>query len=107
MNPPYAPIPKDPSAVLDYGIDLAPSVNATRSWLAKDEIVTDLVVTADSGITVDSQSIDTNSTGVAGSLLVAWLSGGALGAFYKVRFEFTTSEGRTDTRTLVVRMTAR
>lgn len=99
---------KDPSAVLDFALDLAPapSIN-TAPWLAQGEMVTSLTVTADAGLTVNSSSIATNSAGVAASLLVAWLAGGTAGATYTVRFQFTTSQGRTDCRAMPVKVVQR
>jgi hypothetical protein len=99
---------KDPSAVLDYALDLAPAAGINQQpWLVSGEIVTGLQVTADTGVTVNSSSIAANSQGVASSLLVAWLSGGTAGVTYNVRFTFTTSMGRTDSRTLPVQVIAR
>ncbi|CAB3784199.1 hypothetical protein [Pararobbsia alpina] len=96
-------IPKDPSADLDYGFDLSPSATQLiKPWLAVGEQVTNLVVTADDGISVLNSSINANSNGVPASLLVAWLSGGTLGATYNVHFEFTTNQGRTDTRSMQI-----
>ncbi|SOE82096.1 hypothetical protein SAMN05446927_5407 [Caballeronia arationis] len=109
MNPqPIVTQCKDPSAVLDFALDLAPapSINASP-WLAQGETVTTLIVTADTGITVNSSSISTNSLGVAASLLVAWLSGGTAGTTYNVRFTFVTSRGRRDSRTMPVRVVQR
>nr|WP_132454164.1 hypothetical protein [Paraburkholderia sp. BL8N3] len=96
---------KDPSAVLDYALDLAPSPSInTKPWLADGETVTLLTVTADAGLTVNSSSIMANSRGITDSLLVAWLAGGTPGATYKVRFAFTTNQGRTDCRAMPVKI---
>lgn len=84
---------KDPDAVLDYQVDWS-------SWLAEGETLSDHTITADDGITVDSSNItDSNTT------VTAWLSGGTAGRKYKVVYRITTTEGRTDDRTisLVVR----
>jgi hypothetical protein len=100
---------KDPSATLDYGIDLASSSSWPPGgpWLAAGETVTELTVTADPGLTVNSQSINTNSNGVAGALLVGWISGGVAGNSYYLHFTFTTSAGRTDTRSILIQCTTR
>jgi hypothetical protein len=105
------PIPtqyKDPGAILDFALDLAPAagINVTP-YLAAGETVTDLSVTADTGITVNSYAIAANSLGISASLLVAWLSGGTAGTTFNVRFTFSTSLGRTDVRTLPVQVIAR
>jgi hypothetical protein len=105
------PIPtqyKDPSAALDFALDLAPAAGINVSpYLADGETVTSLSVSADTGITVSASSIAANARAIPASLLVAWLAGGTAGATYNVRFTFSTSQGRTDVRTLPVHVVAR
>ena len=84
---------KDPSAVLDYVFDWT-------EWLATGETITDHTITADTGITVDS------STELDGKVTV-WLSGGTAGQNYKVACKITTSAGRTDERTIWIKVTDR
>ena len=84
---------KDPSAVLDYVFDWT-------EWLATVETITDHTITADTGITVDS------STESDGKVIV-WLSGGTAGINYKVACLITTSAGRTDERTIWIKVTNR
>jgi len=92
---------KDPSAVLDYVFDWT-------GWLATGEtIAVDsetgeklITITADTGITVDS------STESDGKVTV-WLSGGTAGINYKVACKITTSAGRTDERTIWIKVTDR
>ena len=84
---------KDPSAVLDYMFDWT-------EWLATGETITDHTITADTGITVDSSTED------AGKVTV-WLSGGTAGINYKVACLITTSAGRTDERTMWIKVTDR
>ena len=84
---------KDPSAVLDYVFDWT-------EWLATVETITDHTITADTGITVDS------SSEYAGKVTV-WLSGGTAGINYKVACKITTTAGRTDERTLWIRVVDR
>ena len=87
---------KDPSAVLDYVFDWT-------GWLATVETIetiTDHTITADTGITVDS------STELDGKVTV-WLSGGTAGINYKVACLITTSAGRTDERTIWIKVTNR
>jgi hypothetical protein len=92
---------KDPSAVLDYVFDWT-------GWLATGEtIAVDsetgeklITITADTGITVDS------STESDGKVIV-WLSGGTAGQNYKVACKITTSAGRTDERTIWIKVTDR
>ncbi len=84
---------KDPSAELDYVFDWT-------EWLATVETITDHTITADTGITVDSSTED------AGKVTV-WLSGGTAGINYKVACLITTSAGRTDERTIWIKVTDR
>ena len=84
---------KDPSAVLDYVFDWT-------EWLATGETITDHTITADTGITVDSSTEDDGKVTV-------WLSGGTAGINYKVACKITTSAGRTDERTIWIKVTDR
>jgi hypothetical protein len=69
-------------------------------WLATGETITDHTITADTGITVDS------STESDGKVTV-WLSGGTAGVNYKVACLVETSAGRTDERTLWIKVVDR
>ena len=84
---------KDPSAILDWAFDWT-------DWLAAAETITDHTITADTGITVDS------STELDGKIIV-WLSGGTAGINYKVACLITTTAGRTDERTIWIKVTDR
>jgi hypothetical protein len=84
---------KDPSAVLDYVFDWT-------EWLATGETITDHTITADTGITVDSWTEDDGKVTV-------WLSGGTAGINYKVACLITTSAGRTDERTIWIKVVER
>ena len=85
---------KDPQAVLDWAFDWS-------NWLATSEaIVGTPVITVDSGLTKDSQSNTTTKVTV-------WLSGGTLATTYKVACRITTNQGRTDERTIGIRITDR
>lgn len=84
---------KDPSAVLDWGFDWT-------DWLASGETIIDHMITGETGITVDS------STESAGKVTV-WLSGGTAGGYYKVACLIGTSAGRTDERTISIKVVER
>lgn len=84
---------KDPSAILDWAFDWT-------GWLAAAETITDHTITADTGITVDS------STESDGKVTV-WLSGGTAGENYKVACLVETSAGRTDERTIWIKVVNR
>ena len=84
---------KDPNAVLDYAFDWS-------DWLATGETISSHVITAQTGITKDS---DSESDGV----VTVWLSGGTAGINYKVACLITTTAGRTDERTMWIKVTDR
>lgn len=88
-----ASITKDPNAVLDYSLDLA-------TWLTDvSDTLASLSVTA-SGCTVDSSAI-------SGTKCIAWVSGGVAGETASVTFRWTTSGGRTDDRTIYLKIKER
>lgn len=84
---------KDPSALLDFSFDWSP-------WLADGETIDDHTITVDDGLTLDSHSVDDTSVTV-------WLSGGTARTLYKVACLITTTAGRTDERTMTIRVTNR
>lgn len=84
---------KDPDAVLDYAFDWS-------DWLAASEAISSHTVTAEAGITKDS---DTESGGV----VTVWLSAGTAGNTYTVACEIVTDGGRTDERTVEIRVASR
>ena len=84
---------KDSDAVLDYAFDWS-------DWLATGETIASYVVTPDTGITKDSDS-------QADGVVTVWLSGGTAGINYKVACKITTSAGRTDERTIWIKVSNR
>ena len=92
---------KDPSAVLDYKFDWKALANGNGSsnWLGSTETIATHVVTVDSGITKDSDAITDTNTSVT-----VWLSGGTAGQSYKITCRIVTSKGRTDERTIVIKV---
>ncbi len=83
---------KDPDAILDY-------INDWVYWLNGDTISTSQW-TADTGITVVS-SIKTDTTATV------WLSGGTVGSTYLVTNRIVTVAGRTDDRSISIRVIQR
>jgi hypothetical protein len=83
---------KDPHATLDFGFNWR---DATSPWLGSAEIIFTHTITADTGITVESSTED-------GGLVTVWLSGGTAGEWYSVACKITTSDGRTDERTIQI-----
>ncbi len=84
---------KDPSAVLDYVFDWT-------GWLASGETIDTHTITVDTGLTKDSST-------ESGGKVTVWLSGGTAGENYKVACLITTSAGRTDERTIWIKVTDR
>jgi hypothetical protein len=84
---------KDPSAILDWAFDWT-------DWLAAAETITDHTITADTGITVDTSTEDAG-------VVTVWLSGGTAAENYKVACLVETSAGRTDERTIWIKVTNR
>lgn len=91
---PFPWIERDTDAVLDYTLDWA---DPDDNWLGSDTIST-LTVTLPDGLTLSSSLV----TGAR--YTTAWVGGAAVpGRDYRVRMKVVTTEGRTDTRTLVLR----
>ena len=84
---------KDPDAVLDWRWDWS-------SWLADGESIIASIMTVSAGLVMDSNSFSATSTTV-------WLSGGTSSQPYSVANRITTSAGRTDERTITIRVTNR
>ena len=85
---------KDPDAVLDYLFDWS-------SWLSVGEAISSHTITiSGTGLALDSSSENSG-------IVTAWLSGGTLGTVYSVSCEITTDAGRTDERTMHIRVQER
>ena len=106
MTTPVVPI-KDPDARLDYYFDWKALTNGTgeSDWLAGGETITAFTVTADAGITVDDDPAPALINGA--TAVKVWLSGGTAGRVYAVTNHIETSAGRTDDRTLMIRVQER
>lgn len=81
---------KDPSAVLDYAFDWS-------DWLATGETISTATWTVPAGITKTDQDETTTTA-------VIWLSGGTADTDYNVACAVTTSDGRTDERTMTIKV---
>jgi hypothetical protein len=84
---------KDPDATLDYRADW------TANLAAGDTIATSTWIVPD-GITKTSDASDATTA-------TAWLSGGTEGATYEVTNRIVTAQGRTDDRSLRIRIANR
>ena len=89
VNDLYHLFEKDPNAVLDYTVDWT-------AWLDSDTISTSTWIVP-SGITEDSSTNDTEKA-------IIYLSGGTAGEIYSVTNRITTAAGRTDDRTIRIKM---
>ncbi len=102
----YSFPPKDPDDVLDYTFDFAADTNNTgdSDWLdtANSETISSYAITAQSGITVDSDSRTDSNTSVT-----VWLSGGTAGSTYTVACKIVTSASRTKEVTGIVEVQSR
>lgn len=93
-NPDKPTIVKDPDAVLDYTFDWT-------AWLddVADSIATRQVIVP-TGITL-------NSSAIAGKKVIAWIAGGTAGQKYQVTCRITTAGGRTDDRSIFIKVKQR
>lgn len=91
-NPAKPSIVKDPAAVLDYTFDWT-------LWLndISDTITGTPVYTLTTGITKVTQSNTTLKTTI-------WISGGIAGNTYQVDCTITTAGGRTDSRSIFLKV---
>ena len=89
------PFIKDPDAVLDWVFDWK-----VKNWLESTETISSHTIDADTGITIDSDS-------EADGVVTVWLSGGTAGQDYTVRCEVVTSMGRTDERSIDIKVMER
>lgn len=83
-------ISKDANATLDYVITWA-------NWLGADTITGAPVWTVDAGLTLSAQSNTTTTATV-------WLAAGIAGQNYTVACRITTTGGRIDERSFIVRV---
>jgi hypothetical protein len=87
---------KDPAAELDYGFDWG-----MDGWLATGETITTSTWTVAAGLTQTSSGIS------GGKVATVWLSGGVAGTDYLVTNRIVTDGGRTDERSLTIRVRQR
>ena len=85
---------KDPAARLDYAVDWSAKYLGTATIVGSDWAV------EPSGVTVSATVLTPTRTG-------ATIDGGVPGLVYRVVNRITLSDGRTDDRSLVIRIEAR
>lgn len=88
---------KDPEAVLDYAFNWRP---AERPYLGVGENITTYTITPSTGITLDKSSEEDG-------LVTVWLSGGKIGETYRVACLINTDGGRTDERSMWIKVVDR
>lgn len=92
-------MPKDPDDVMDYSYDFKPLTNgragAISDYLEEDETISSQTITAEAGITVDSDSEQDGNVTV-------WLSGGTAGQKYLVTCKIVTSKSRTKNKSIII-----
>jgi hypothetical protein len=84
-------IEKDPQAILDYPF----------KWT---DYLLDPVDTLQSQVTTVETGITLESSGISGTNVVVWLSGGTPGQTYRVANRITTVGGRTDERSILIKV---
>lgn len=97
---------KDPDARLDFGFDYNDPAavddkgKVVGPWLAEGETIDTSTWLVPAGLTSDDDSHTTTTTTV-------WLLGGTAGSTYTVTNRITTSSGRIDDRSFLVKITDR
>ena len=89
----FAKFTKDPDAELTYQFDWS-------DWLATAVTISSYVITADAGITVESDSNTDTAVNVK-------LSGGTVGESYDIACLMTDSSGEIDERTITIEVEER
>ena len=90
----------DPAAMLPYAFDWAAPDLAGRTWIGDDTIATADVTST------DDTAIISNVTHDSGKV-TAWVTGGTPGKPLPLNCHITTTDGRTDERTLWLRVQER
>jgi hypothetical protein len=85
---------KDPDAVLDYIFNWEDWLDDVLDTITSHEMV------AETGITVDSSTIEDKT-------VVAWISGGEVGTTYRLASRIVTAGGRTDDRSIYIKIKER
>ena len=83
---------KAPEERLDYDVDWS-------AWLEVGETIASKTVTS---TVVGGTDVTIESSSIVGSRVVAWISGGTLGAQSTVAFSMTTSAGRQSRREITI-----
>lgn len=90
----------DPQARLDYRWDWGEPDARGHTWLGGDAIATAAVTSPDAALVITDVTHD-------GSSVVAWVAGGTVGTTAPLTCHITTAAGRTDDRTMWLRIRQR
>lgn len=93
MNTNFETFTKDPNATLDYAVDWS-------NWLQSGETISSVAWTVPTGLTKTTESSTTTAA-------VVWVSGGGAGMNYIVACKITTSAGRIDERSILIKVEQR
>ena len=88
---------KDPDAILDFAFDWS-------TWLdsGTSESIDDYTIEIS-----PSGELTKDSDGETDGIVTVWLSAGDAGETYSLRCEIETSDGRTDERTMIIKVRER
>lgn len=89
---------KDDDATLDFAFDWS-------DWLATSETISSYTITVPTGITLETVAPHAQSE--SAGVVTFWLSGGTANTWYKVACKIVTNAGRTDERTMDVKVLER
>ena len=92
---------KSPSSILDWEFNWR-VINDDEKlpWLREDEDITEYEITVDTGITL-VEHVENNGA------ITVWISGGEPNKSYFISCKITTSEKRTDTRYILLKILER
>lgn len=101
-NPTKPSIFKDPNAVLDYTWDWT-------AWLASASDPTDTIVSKVLSVVSPAEGVVVDSSAIVGAskMVTAWISGGNAGKTVQVTCRITTAGGRTDDRSIYLKIRER
>lgn len=85
---------KDPNAVLDYIIDWTTWLDDVPDTISSASVVTPVGITC-------------NSSSISGKMVIMWISGGTAGVTYQVACRIVTVGGRTDDRSIYLKIVER
>lgn len=87
-------IDKDPDAVLDYSFDWNPWLQPLGDTIVSHQFL------AEGGLVIDSSANDSTTA-------TAWVSGGTTGKTERLTCRITTADGRTDDRSVFLKVLER